>query len=133
MVAAGCMVLYGYDASVFNSVQVNKQWLAWFDTPKGELLGLVNTTYSIGAIVAGWFLGGPTVSPFYNRDMMLMLTTIQADFFGRRVGMGVGCFITIIATFIQCFAPHHKIGVFIFGRVLIGLGQGIALSEHSFD
>jgi hypothetical protein len=62
MVAAGCMVLYGYDASVFNSVQANKQWLAWFDTPGKELLGLVNTTYSIGAIIAGWFLGGPTVS-----------------------------------------------------------------------
>jgi hypothetical protein len=62
MVAAGCMVLYGYDASVFNSVQINKQWLSWFNTPKGELLGLVNTTYSIGAIVAGWFLGGPIVS-----------------------------------------------------------------------
>ena len=33
MVAAGCMVLYGYDAAVFNNVQVNKQWLKWFDTP----------------------------------------------------------------------------------------------------
>jgi hypothetical protein len=62
MVAAGCMVLYGYDASVFNSVQVNIQWLAWFDEPAGELLGLVNTTYAIGAIVAGWFMGGPIVS-----------------------------------------------------------------------
>jgi MFS family permease len=44
--------------------------------------------------------------------------------------MGIGCFITIIATFIQCFSPHHKIGVFIFGRVLIGIGQGIALSKN---
>ena len=43
--------------------------------------------------------------------------------------MGLGCFITIIATFIQAFSPHHKIGVFIFGRVLIGIGQGIALSK----
>lgn len=31
MVAAGCMVLYGYDASVFNSVQGSDNWLAWFD------------------------------------------------------------------------------------------------------
>ena len=43
--------------------------------------------------------------------------------------MGLGCFITIIATFVQTFSPYHKIGVFIFGRVLIGLGQGLALSE----
>ena len=28
----------------------------------GEILALVNTTYAIGAIVAGWFLGGPVVS-----------------------------------------------------------------------
>jgi MFS family permease len=58
-----------------------------------------------------------------------MLIIVQADYFGRRVGMGIGCFITVIATFIQCFSPYHKIGVFIFGRVLIGLGQGIALSK----
>ena len=31
MVAAGCMVLYGYDASVFNSVQGSSNWLNWFD------------------------------------------------------------------------------------------------------
>jgi MFS family permease len=50
--------------------------------------------------------------------------------------MGIGCFITIIASFVQAFAPIHKVGVFIFGRVLIGIGQGIALSEfqssHSY-
>jgi MFS family permease len=43
--------------------------------------------------------------------------------------MGIGCFITIIASFVQAFAPYHKVGVFILGRVLIGIGQGIALSE----
>ncbi len=42
--------------------------------------------------------------------------------------MGLGCIITIIATFVQCFSPHHGIGVFIFGRVLIGIGQGMALT-----
>ena len=30
MVAAMCMVLYGYDASVFNSVQSSNNWLNWF-------------------------------------------------------------------------------------------------------
>jgi hypothetical protein len=43
--------------------------------------------------------------------------------------MGLGCFITVVATFIQTFAPYHKIGVFIFGLVLIGIGQGMALSK----
>lgn len=114
MVAAGCMVLYGYDAAVFNAVQGNKHWLAYFDTPQNELLGLINTSYSIGAICAGWFVGGPT-----------------ADYLGRRWGMGIGCFITVVATIIQTFAPRHKIGVFIFGRVLIGIGQGMALTAGS--
>lgn len=45
--------------------------------------------------------------------------------------MGIGCFITIVASFVQAFAPHHGIGVFIFGRVLIGIGQGIALSGYN--
>lgn len=38
---------------------------------------------------------------------------------------------TIIATFMQTFAPEHNVGVFIAGRVIIGLGQGIALSMFS--
>jgi sugar porter (SP) family MFS transporter len=111
LVAAGCMVLYGFDAAVFNNVQVNKHWLTWFNNPSGELFGLVNTTYSIGAIISGWFFAGPT-----------------ADYLGRRWAMAIGCFITIIASFVQAFAPHHGIGVFIFGRVIIGIGQGIALT-----
>ncbi|EFX00507.1 major facilitator superfamily transporter sugar [Grosmannia clavigera kw1407] len=114
MVAAGCMVLYGYDASVFNSVQGSKNWLNWFDLdPKRDsyLIGLINTAYTIGAIVAGFFFGGPI-----------------ADYLGRRWGMGIGCFLTIIATFMQTFAPHHNLGCFIGGRVIIGLGQGLALT-----
>ena len=78
------------------------------------MLGLINTSYTIGAIVSGWFIGGPL-----------------SDFLGRRWGMGIGCFLTIVATFVQAFAPYHNIGAFIGGRVLIGLGQGIALSKWS--
>jgi hypothetical protein len=33
MVAAGCMVLYGYDAAVFNAVQKNAHWLDHFNKP----------------------------------------------------------------------------------------------------
>lgn len=50
-----------------------------------------------------------------------------ADFAGRRVGMAIGCVAVIIATFMQCFAPN--IGCFIVGRVVVGIGQGLALSE----
>ncbi|EHK24151.1 uncharacterized protein TRIVIDRAFT_190982 [Trichoderma virens Gv29-8] len=115
MVAAMCMVLYGYDASVYNSVQGSQNWLAYFDLDTERdtyMIGLINTSYTIGAIVAGFFFGGPL-----------------ADFLGRRWGMWTGCFLTVIATFMQAFAPRHNLGCFIAGRVLVGLGQGIALTS----
>jgi len=106
------MTLYGYDASVYNSVQGSKNWVAWFNVDGNtELIGGVNTAYTVGAIIAGWFLGGPL-----------------ADRLGRRWGMAIGCFLTIIATFMQTFSPKGVIACFIAGRVLIGLGQGIALT-----
>jgi MFS family permease len=78
-----------------------------------NLYGAINTSYIVGAIVAGWFFGGPL-----------------ADFAGRRAGMAAGAFLVIIATFMQAFAPKGNIGVFIGGRVIIGLGQGLALSTY---
>lgn len=54
-----------------------------------------------------------------------------ADFAGRRVGMATGCVAVIIATFMQCFAPN--LGCFIAGRVVVGIGQGLALSESPRD
>ncbi|KAJ5752929.1 hypothetical protein N7520_009846 [Penicillium odoratum] len=111
LVAASCMVLYGYDASVFNSVQGSDNWVAWFNTPNSTMLGSINTAYTVGAIFGGFFLGGPT-----------------ADFLGRKVGMGIGCCFVIVATFLQTFAPRGNMAMFIAGRVLIGIGQGIALT-----
>lgn len=112
LVAAACMVLYGYDASVFNSVQGSKNWSAWFNKPDGNILGAINTSYTVGAICGGFFFGGPL-----------------ADFGGRKVAMAVGCVCVIAATFMQAFSPRGNIGPFMAGRVLIGIGQGIALSK----
>ncbi|KAJ4167434.1 hypothetical protein NW754_011249 [Fusarium falciforme] len=109
LVAAGCMVLMGYDASVFNSIQSSSNWKAHFGHPNPNMIGLINTTYTVAGIVTGWFLSGPL-----------------ADYLGRRWGMATGCILVAVATFIQTFSPRHKIGVFIFGRVLIGAGQAIA-------
>ncbi|QSZ30401.1 hypothetical protein DSL72_004924 [Monilinia vaccinii-corymbosi] len=111
LVAASCMLLFGYDASVYNSVQGSKNWVAYFNHPDALNIGAVNTAYTVGAIVSGFSLGGPI-----------------ADWLGRRWGMAIGCFVTIVATLIQTFSPRGQLGCFIAGRVIIGLGQGIALT-----
>ena len=127
------MVLYGYDASTFNAISGSKNWNRWFDNivpsrppptdnsltisqvsdpKKANLYGAINTSYTVGAIIAGWFFGGPL-----------------ADYAGRRVGMAAGSILVIMATFMQAFAPKGQIGMFVGGRVIIGLGQGLALSK----
>ncbi|KAI9923478.1 hypothetical protein MW887_008639 [Aspergillus wentii] len=70
-VAAACMVLYGYDASVYNSVQGSANWVAYFNDPGPNMIGAVNTAYTVGAIFGGFFLGGPI-----------------ADFLGRKFASG---------------------------------------------
>ena len=45
--------------------------------------------------------------------------------------MAAGSICVIIATIMQTFAPRGQIGVFIAGRVLIGIGQGLAFTAGS--
>ena len=45
--------------------------------------------------------------------------------------MATGASLVIVATFMQAFAPVGSVGCFIAGRVLIGIGQGLALSKQS--
>lgn len=57
-----------------------------------------------------------------------------ADNFGRRVGMAAGSVCVIVATLMQTFSPKDNIGCFIGGRVIVGIGQGLALSKlNGFD
>lgn len=39
-----------------------REWLMGLQQRDTYLIGLINTAYTIGAILAGWFLGGPVVS-----------------------------------------------------------------------
>lgn len=56
------MILLGYDSSVFNSVQASENWKSAMGNPDTYMIGLVNTVYTVGGIITGWFLAGPTVS-----------------------------------------------------------------------
>ncbi|EAW07664.1 putative MFS sugar transporter [Aspergillus clavatus NRRL 1] len=112
LVAAACMVLYGYDASVYNSVQGSKNWNRYFNEPNENMIGTVNTAYTVGAIFGSFFLGGPT-----------------ADYLGRKIGMASGCILVIASTFMQAWAPRGNLACFLAGRCIIGIGQGIALTS----
>ncbi|GMM33478.1 hypothetical protein DASC09_008030 [Saccharomycopsis crataegensis] len=109
VVAACCMIFYGYDASVFSAVETNKNWVDHNENPSDNALGGINTAYTVGAIISGWFFSG-----------------LAADRFGRKFPIYIGCFLVIIATIMQVCQPRG-IGVFLGGRLIIGVAQGFAL------
>lgn len=55
LVAALSMILYGYDSSTFNAIQGSPNWKEYFHNPGPNVIGSVNTAYTVGGIVAGMF------------------------------------------------------------------------------
>ncbi|KAJ5612231.1 MFS sugar transporter-like protein [Penicillium lagena] len=108
MVASCCMVEFGYDGTVFSSIQVLPTWVEYFNNPNPNLVGAINTAYSVCAIVFGFF-----ISP------------IIADRLGRKWALGAGSALVVVATFVMTFAPN--IAAFIGGRAIAGAGQGLAM------
>lgn len=53
LVVATTMVLYGYDSSTFNAVQGSDNWKEYFNNPDPNVIGSINTAYTVGGIVAG--------------------------------------------------------------------------------
>jgi uncharacterized membrane protein YczE len=44
--------------------------------------------------------------------------------------MGIGCMITVVATFLQAFPPvKGRLACFMVGRVFIGVGTAFAISK----
>ncbi|KAK2752405.1 hypothetical protein FQN55_007445 [Onygenales sp. PD_40] len=109
LVAAASMILYGYDSSTFNAVQGSNNWKEYFHNPDPNVVGSINTAYTVGGIVAGFFISAPISNKF-----------------GRKWAIISGCVIVIISTFVSTFTPRN-IGGFTGGRALVGIGQGIAL------
>ncbi|KAL2784673.1 general substrate transporter [Aspergillus keveii] len=109
LVAGGCMILNGYDSSSFNAVQGSKEFMDYFHNPSPSVIGSVNTAYTVGGIVTGFFISAPI-----------------SDYLGRRWTMHLGCAFIIVSSIISTFTPR-VMGGFIAGRALTGIGQGLAM------
>ncbi|EDO04131.1 hypothetical protein SS1G_06614 [Sclerotinia sclerotiorum 1980 UF-70] len=72
----------------------------------------VNTGYTFGVIITGFFLD--------NR---------VADWLRKRQDMTIHCFVTIITTFIETSSLRGLLGCFIAGYILNGPGQGVAFVD----
>jgi MFS family permease len=73
------------------------------------LIGAMTSVYLAASIVAGILFSPPI-----------------CHYFGRRMPIFVGCLLVIVASFIQTFSTN--VAGFMGGRVVLGIGQGIALS-----
>ncbi|KAF5600923.1 lactose permease [Fusarium pseudoanthophilum] len=101
---------YGIDWGVISSINSNTYWHDYFGfANSGSTLGVINALMTIGN-----FCGAPFLS--------------LADKIGRRSVNFLGCFLTIVASLIQCFAPNVK--VFMFGRFVLGFGTALCTSSQ---
>ncbi|KAB8255192.1 general substrate transporter [Aspergillus pseudonomiae] len=93
----------GYDGSLMNGLQSIPEWKSYFGNPTGSILGVVNAAQSIGSVVSlpviGWL----------------------SDRLGRRLTLLLGAFTIVAASAIQ--AASVKYGMFVFSRVLVGVGS----------
>lgn len=100
----------GYDASLFNALTINQQFLDYFNgKATGPWQALVSAMYQIGGVVSLPFVG-PAL-----------------DSYGRRVGMFIGAIIVVFGTIIQGLTTGNaSTAQFMAGRVLLGFGVNIA-------
>ncbi|KAI9495271.1 sugar transporter [Zychaea mexicana] len=111
--ASLCMFINGFDASVFNNLQGIPRFMNDMDldnnAPEDQnLIGAVTSSYMAATIFAGLF-----ISPFIT------------NYLGRRASIFTGCVVVIVASLVQTFSSNVE--TFIGGRIVLGLGQGIAL------
>ncbi|BCS28371.1 uncharacterized protein APUU_61419A [Aspergillus puulaauensis] len=96
----------GYDGSLMNGLEALETWNASYNYPTGATLGLLAASMSIGTVVA------------------IPIVPYVADLFGRRFGVVLGC--TIMLFGVAMVSIGYKIELFVFGRIILGFGLGIA-------
>jgi MFS family permease len=86
-----------------NGLQSISEWREYFGNPTGSILGVVNAAQSIGSVIS------------------LPVIGILSDRIGRRLTLLSGAITIVIASIIQ--AASVKYGMFVFSRVLVGVGS----------
>lgn len=99
----------GFDGSMMNGLQTLTYWTDYFGDPQGSVLGVFNASMSLGSLV------GLGICPYL------------VDKWGRKMGVFSGSLIILLGTGLQ--AGSRNIGMFISGRLLLGLGMAITLSS----
>ncbi|KAF8863142.1 hypothetical protein BDZ45DRAFT_702525 [Acephala macrosclerotiorum] len=70
----------GFDGSMMNGLQTLSYWQAYFDHPKGSILGLFNASVSLGSLIGLFFI------------------PVLVDGRGRKTGITLGCCVMLLAT-----------------------------------
>ncbi|KAK6435204.1 hypothetical protein LTR95_008611 [Oleoguttula sp. CCFEE 5521] len=102
----------GYDGSMLNrsyphqGLQILPVWQEYFKHPRGSLLGLFGSIYSIGS------LAGLPFAPYL------------ADTYGRKASIWAGCIIMFIGVAVQSAAVDFR--MFIASRFFVGFGNTLA-------
>jgi len=109
--AMGVEMTSGFDGSMMNGLQALDSWDNYFGKPRGSILGLMSSIYSLGAVCALPFI------PLAN------------DRFGRRYTIVFASCIMVLGALLQGFA--RNLAMFIMARWLLGLGIPFAIVAAS--
>ncbi|KAJ2902731.1 hypothetical protein MKZ38_000157 [Zalerion maritima] len=90
----------GYDGSMMNGLQTLPQWRDHFGNPRGALLGLMNSVYPLGKVVALFFV------------------SYICDRFGRKLPLLVGLVACISFAILQGLSPNFH--SFVIARSFLG-------------
>ncbi|MCJ1310643.1 hypothetical protein MMC25_004308 [Agyrium rufum] len=96
----------GYDSSMLNGLQILPVWQTYFNSPRGSLLGLFGSIYSIGSLAS------------------LPIAPVIADRYGRKVAIWTGCAILFVGVAVQGASTNFK--MFIAARFFVGFGCSLA-------
>ncbi|KAJ1300931.1 hypothetical protein OPQ81_003357 [Rhizoctonia solani] len=107
----GVEMTSGFDSSMMNGLQGVTYWDEFFGRPRGNLLGIMSSMYSLGAICA------------------LPLVPYVNDRLGRRTAVLFGSLLMILGAALQASSINYP--MFVMSRWILGLGIPFAIVAAS--